>query len=56
MRSISSTFCDQFLHQQNNADLTGVQHKDLSVEWGMQGHASMVTKLTKVSGKQMDFL
>jgi hypothetical protein len=25
-------------------------------QWGMQARASMVTKLTKVSGKQMDFL
>jgi len=25
-------------------------------QWGMQARASMVTKLAKVSGKQMDFL
>jgi len=25
-------------------------------EWGIQARESMVTKLTKVSGKQMDFL
>jgi len=26
------------------------------MEWGMQAKESMVKKLTKVSGKQMDFL
>jgi hypothetical protein len=28
----------------------------MSIQWGMQARASTVTKLTKVSGKQMDFL
>ena len=31
-------------------------HDSVLVQWGMQARASMVTKLTKFSGKQMDFL
>jgi len=26
------------------------------MKWGMQAHTSRVTKLTNISGKQMDFL